>query len=261
MAIKNEHSLGRRMRKGAVSYAMLAPFMVFFILFTVLPVLAAIGLSFTNFNMLETPEFIGLQNYQRLFVGDTVFITAIKNTLIFAVICGPVSYLFAFFMAWLINDGWLMQLGLIQQPVLGLTDPTYNLTIIIIVQLWLSLGVSFLSFIAGLQGIDPSQYEAGAIDGIRNRFQELWYITIPNMKSMMLFGAVMQIATIFGVGDITQNLGGGYNSANYSTLTILNHITDYGTVRYEMGYACCIAVFLFVLIVLFKKLVFRLLKW
>lgn len=300
MAIKNEHSLGRRMRKGAVSYAMLAPFMVFFILFTVLPVLAAIGLSFTNFNMLETPEFIGLQNYQRLFVGDTVFITAIKNTLIFAVICGPVSYLFAFFMAWLINEmpkqlrvlltvifyapsvsgnvyfiwtylfsgdsyglvnGWLMQLGLIQQPVLWLTDPTYNLTIIIIVQLWLSLGVSFLSFIAGLQGIDPSQYEAGAIDGIRNRFQELWYITIPNMKSMMLFGAVMQIATIFGVGDITQNLGGGYNSANYSTLTILNHITDYGTVRYEMGYACCIAVFLFVLIVLFKKLVFRLLKW
>ena len=300
MAIKNEHSLGRRMRKGAVSYAMLAPFMVFFILFTVLPVLAAIGLSFTNFNMLETPEFIGLQNYQRLFVGDTVFITAIKNTLIFAVICGPVSYLFAFFMAWLINEmpkqlrvlltvifyapsvsgnvyfiwtylfsgdsyglvnGWLMQLGLIQQPVLWLTDPTYNLTIIIIVQLWLSLGVSFLSFIAGLQGIDPSQYEAGAIDGIRNRFQELWYITIPNMKSMMLFGAVMQIATIFGVGDITQNLGGGYNSVNYSTLTILNHITDYGTVRYEMGYAWCIAVFLFVLIVLFKKLVFRLLKW
>ena len=277
MAIKNEHSLGRRMRKGAVSYAMLAPFMIFFILFTVLPVLAAIGLSFT-----------------------TVFITAIKNTLIFAVICGPVSYLFAFFMAWLINEmpkqlrvlltvifyapsvsgnvyfiwtylfsgdsyglvnGWLMQLGLIQQPVLWLTNPTYNLTIIIIVQLWLSLGVSFLSFIAGLQGIDPSQYEAGAIDGIRNRFQELWYITIPNMKSMMLFGAVMQIATIFGVGDITQNLGGGYNSVNYSTLTILNHITDYGTVRYEMGYACCIAVFLFVLIVLFKKLVFRLLKW
>ncbi len=300
MAIKNEHSLGRRMRKGAVSYAMLAPFMIFFILFTVLPVLAAIGLSFTNFNMLETPDFVGLQNYQRLFVGDTVFITAIKNTLIFAVICGPVSYLFAFFMAWLINEmpkqlrvlltvifyapsvsgnvyfiwtylfsgdsyglvnGWLMQLGIIQQPVLWLTNPTYNLTIIIIVQLWLSLGVSFLSFIAGLQGIDPSQYEAGAIDGIRNRFQELWYITIPNMKSMMLFGAVMQIATIFGVGDITQNLGGGYNSVNYSTLTILNHITDYGTVRYEMGYACCIAVFLFVLIVLFKKLVFRLLKW
>ena len=300
MAIKNEHSLGRRIRKGAVSYAMLAPFMIFFIMFTVLPVLAAVALSFTNFNMLEVPEFVGFQNYQRLFVEDTVFLTAIKNTMIFAVICGPVSYLFAFFMAWLINEmprklrvlltvifyapsvsgnvyfiwtylfsgdsyglvnGWLMDLGIIQTPVLWLTDPKYNLTIIIIVQLWLSLGVSFLSFIAGLQGIDQSQYEAGAIDGIRNRFQELWYITIPNMKSMMLFGAVMQIATIFGVGDITQNLGGGYNSVNYSTLTILNHITDYGSIRYEMGYACCVAVILFILIILFKKLVFRLLKW
>ena len=300
MAIKNEHSLGRRIRKGAVSYAMLAPFMIFFIMFTVLPVLAAVALSFTNFNMLEVPEFVGFQNYQRLFVEDTVFLTAIKNTMIFAVICGPVSYLFAFFMAWLINEmprklrvlltvifyapsvsgnvyfiwtylfsgdsyglvnGWLMDLGIIQTPVLWLTDPKYNLTIIIIIQLWLSLGVSFLSFIAGLQGIDQSQYEAGAIDGIRNRFQELWYITIPNMKSMMLFGAVMQIATIFGVGDITQNLGGGYNSVNYSTLTILNHITDYGSIRYEMGYACCVAVILFILIILFKKLVFRLLKW
>lgn len=279
---------------------MLAPFMIFFIMFTVLPVLAAVALSFTNFNMLEVPEFVGFQNYQRLFVEDTVFLTAIKNTMIFAVICGPVSYLFAFFMAWLINEmprklrvlltvifyapsvsgnvyfiwtylfsgdsyglvnGWLMDLGIIQTPVLWLTDPKYNLTIIIIVQLWLSLGVSFLSFIAGLQGIDQSQYEAGAIDGIRNRFQELWYITIPNMKSMMLFGAVMQIATIFGVGDITQNLGGGYNSVNYSTLTILNHITDYGSIRYEMGYACCVAVILFILIILFKKLVFRLLKW
>ena len=300
MAIKNEHSLGRRIRKNAVSYAMMAPFMIFFIIFTVLPVLAAIVLSFTDFNMLQTPGFVGLANYQRLFTADTVFITALKNTMIFAVICGPLSYLFAFFMAWLINEmprklrvlltvifyapsvsgnvyfiwtylfsgdsygivnGWLMQLGLIQSPILWLTEPKYNLTIIIVIQLWLSLGVSFLSFIAGFQGIDKSQYEAGAIDGVKNRFQELWYITIPNMKSMLLFGAVMQIAAGFGVGDITQALGGGYSSVNYSTLTILNHIQDYGTVRYEMGYACCIAVILFIMIVLAKKLIFKLLKW
>ncbi len=300
MAIKNEHSLGRRIRKNAVSYAMMAPFMIFFIIFTVLPVLAAIVLSFTDFNMLQTPGFVGLANYQRLFTADTVFITALKNTMIFAVICGPLSYLFAFFMAWLINEmprklrvlltvifyapsvsgnvyfiwtylfsgdsygivnGWLMQLGLIQSPILWLTEPKYNLTIIIVIQLWLSLGVSFLSFIAGFQGIDKSQYEAGAIDGVKNRFQELWYITIPNMKSMLLFGAVMQIAAVFGVGDITQALGGGYSSVNYSTLTILNHIQDYGTVRYEMGYACCIAVILFIMIVLAKKLIFKLLKW
>jgi len=297
--IKNEHSLGRRIVKNGVSYAMLAPFMICFIIFTVLPVLAAIALSFTNFNMLEAPTFLGLGNYIRL-LQDDIFLIGFKNTMILAFLCGPLSYLFAFFMAWVINEmpkglrvfmtivfyapsvsanvyfiwtylfsgdsygivnSTLMQLGILREPVLWLTDPSFNLTIVIVVQLWLSLGVSFLSFIAGFQGVDASQYEAGAIDGIKNRFQELWYITIPNMKSMMLFGAVMQISSSFSCGQVSQDLTGGYQSVNYSTMTILNYVTDYGTVRYEMGYACCIGVVLFALIVLSKKLIFRLLKW
>lgn len=299
MTIKREHSLARRIAKNGVSYAMLAPFMICFIIFTVLPVLAAIGLSFTDFNMLETPGFVGIDNYTRLFQDD-IFLIGFKNTMILAFLCGPLSYLFSFFMAWVINEmpkplrvfmtivfyapsvsanvyfiwtylfsgdsygivnSTLQQLGLIREPILWLTDPAYNLTIVIVVQLWLSLGVSFLSFIAGFQGVDASQYEAGAIDGVKNRFQELWYITIPNMKSMMLFGAVMQIANSFSCGAVSQDLTGGYQSVNYSTMTILNYITDYGSVRYEMGYACCIGVVLFVLIVLSKKLIFRLLKW
>ncbi len=299
MKIKNEHSLVRRVAKNGVSYAMLAPFMICFIIFTVLPVLAAIGLSFTDFNMLETPGFIGIDNYVRLFQDD-IFLIGFKNTMILAFLCGPLSYLFSFFMAWVINEmpkglrvfmtivfyapsvsanvyfiwtylfsgdsygivnSTLLQLGIIREPVLWLTDPSFNLTIVIVVQLWLSLGVSFLSFIAGFQGVDASQYEAGAIDGIKNRFQELWYITIPNMKSMMLFGAVMQIANSFSCGAVSQDLTGGYQSVNYSTMTILNYITDYGSVRYEMGYACCIGVILFAMIVLSKKLIFRLLKW
>ncbi|MBQ3070003.1 MAG: sugar ABC transporter permease [Clostridia bacterium] len=299
MKIKNEHSLVRRIAKNGVSYAMLAPFMICFIIFTVLPVLAAIGLSFTDFNMLETPSFIGIDNFVRLFQDD-IFLIGFKNTMILAFLCGPLSYLFSFFMAWVINEmpkglrvfmtivfyapsvsanvyfiwtylfsgdsygivnSTLLQLGIIREPVLWLTDPSFNLTIVIVVQLWLSLGVSFLSFIAGFQGVDASQYEAGAIDGIKNRFQELWYITIPNMKSMMLFGAVMQIANSFSCGAVSQDLTGGYQSVNYSTMTILNYITDYGSVRYEMGYACCIGVVLFALIVLSKKLIFKLLKW
>ncbi|MBQ3094384.1 MAG: sugar ABC transporter permease [Clostridia bacterium] len=299
MTIKNEHSLGRRIVKNGVSYAMLAPFMICFILFTVLPVLAAIGLSFTDFNMLQAPTFLGIDNYTRL-LQDDIFLIGFKNTMILAFLCGPLSYIFSFFMAWVINEMpkglrvfmtivfyapsvsanvyfiWtylfsgdsygivnaaLMQLGILREPVLWLTDPTYNLTIVIVVQLWLSLGVSFLSFIAGFQAVDASQYEAGAIDGIKNRFQELWYITVPNMKSMLLFGAVMQISSSFSVGQVSQDLTGGYQSVNYSTMTILNYITDYGSVRYEMGYACCIGVILFALIVLSKKLIFRLLKW
>lgn len=299
--MKSKTKLSKRaFRECAVSYSMLLPFIALFLIFTLLPILSAFFLSLTDFNMLEIPRFVGWRNFQRLFFEDGVFLTALKNTLIFALVTGPLSYVLAFVFAWLINEmpkqvrvfltvvfyapsvsgniyflwqylfsgdsyglvnGFLIQLGIVPEPILWLTDPKYNLTIIIIIQLWLSLGVGFLAFIAGLQSVDVSQYEAGAIDGIQNRFQELWYITIPNMKDMLLFGAVMQIAGAFSVGTITQALSGGYMSVSYSTLTIINHITDYGTVRYEMGYASAIAVVLFVLVYVSKRLIFRLLKW
>ena len=287
-------------RDTLISYSMLLPFLAVFFVFTLLPIGAAVLLSFTDFNMLELPGFVGLVNYRRLLLEDRVFLIALKNTLIFAIITGPVSYILAFVFAWVINElprrlrvlmtvvfyapsvsgnvyfvwkylfsgdsygfinGMLMNLGIISEPILWLTDPAYNLGVIIIIQLWLSLGVSFLAFIAGFQSIDRSQCEAGAIDGIGNRFQELWHILIPNMKSMLLFGAVMQISGAFAVGTITQELSGGYMSVQYSTLTIVNHMTDYGTVRYEMGYASAIAVVLFLLVYLSKKAVFRLLKF
>ena len=299
--MKQAQKMSKRSLKNiAVSYSMLLPFILLFLVFTILPIVSAFFLSLTDFNMLELPKLVGWRNFQRLFFEDSVFLTALKNTLIFALITGPLSYVLAFFFAWLINEmpkrgrvfltvvfyapsvsgniyflwqylfsgdsyglvnGFLIQLGLLSEPVLWLTDPKYNLTIIIIIQLWLSLGVGFLAFIAGLQSVDSSQYEAGAIDGIRNRFQELWYLTIPNMKDMMLFGAVMQIAGAFSVGAITQALSGGYMSVSYSTLTIINHITDYGTVRYEMGYASAVAVILFLLVYGSKKLIFRVLRW
>jgi len=300
-SLKQAQKMSKRSFKNiAVSYSMLLPFILLFLVFTILPIVSAFFLSLTDFNMLEIPKFVGWRNFQRLFFEDSVFLIALKNTLIFALITGPLSYVLAFFFAWLINEmpkrgrvfltvvfyapsvsgniyflwqylfsgdsyglvnGVLIQLGLLSEPVLWLTDPKYNLTIIIIIQLWLSLGVGFLAFIAGLQSVDSSQYEAGAIDGIRNRFQELWYLTIPNMKDMMLFGAVMQIAGAFSVGAITQALSGGYMSVSYSTLTIINHITDYGTVRYEMGYASAVAVILFLLVYGSRKLIFRFLRW
>ena len=289
----------REKREFAVSYSMLAPFLLFFCMFTLIPIFAAVVLSFTSFNMLEFPRFVGWINFRRLFFEDDVFLIAIKNTLIFAVITGPVSYIMAFFFAWLINEmpprirvlmtvlfyapsvsgniyfiwqymfsndsyglvnGLAISWGLIDEAILWFTDPKYNLYIIILVQLWLSLGVSFLAFIAGLQSVDKSQYEAGAVDGVKNRFQELWYITIPNMKDMLLFGAVMQISGAFSVGEITQALSGGYNSVRYSTLTIINHMTDYGTVRYEMGYASAISIILFLMVYLSKKVIFKILK-
>ena len=281
----------RDVRDNKQLYLLLLPFCVVFLLMFVIPIAASMVLSLTYYNMFNTPKFIGLANYINLFLNDDVFFIALKNPLLFAVITGPLSYLLCFFAAWLINEmpkglrvfltfifyapslttsvyfvwqlifsgdsygivnGLLMNLGLVSEPVQWLTDPRYNLGILIVVQLWMSLGTSFLAFIAGFQSIDASLYEAGDIDGVRNRYQELLYITLPSMKPQLLFGAVMQISASFSVSTISQELC-GFPSTKYSAHTILLHMQDYGSLRYEMGYACAIAVVLFVLMFVFKK--------
>ena len=281
----------RDVRENKELYLLLLPFCFFFFLMIILPILASVGLSMTYYNMFNTPQFIGLDNYINLFLNDDVFFIALKNTLLFAIITGPLSYLLCFFAAWLINEmpkgirvlltfifyapsltssvyfvwqlifsgdsygivnGVLMNLHIISEPVQWLTDPRYNLAILVIVQLWMSLGTSFLAFIAGFQAVDESLYEAGDIDGIRNRYQELIYITLPCMKPQLLFGAIMQISASFSVSTISQELC-GFPSTKYSAHTILLHMQDYGSLRYEMGYACAIAVVLFVIMFVFKK--------
>lgn len=259
--------------------------MLIFFMFTVIPVGISLGLSFFHFNMLEVPRFIGWQNYSRLFLGDDVFLIALKNTLLFAVITGPVSYIACFLFAWIINElspkiravmtlvfyapsisgnvffiwliifsgdsygymnGFLMRLGVILEPVQWLANEKYVLAIVIIVQLWLSLGTSFLAFIAGLQTIDRSLVEAGTVDGIKNRWQELWYITLPSMRPQLMFGAVMQITASFAVAEISIALA-GFPSVNYAAHTVVTHLMDFGTIRFEMGYASAIATVLFAL--------------
>ncbi|UPK41388.1 sugar ABC transporter permease [Paenibacillus pabuli] len=266
-------------------YVLMAPFMLIFFMFTVIPVGISLGLSFFHFNMLELPRFIGWQNYSRLFLGDDVFLIALKNTLLFAVITGPVSYIACFLFAWIINElspkiravmtlvfyapsisgnvffiwliifsgdsygymnGFLMRLGVILEPIQWLADERYVLAIVIIVQLWLSLGTSFLAFIAGLQTIDRSLVEAGTVDGIKNRWQELWYITLPSMRPQLMFGAVMQITASFAVAEISIALA-GFPSVNYAAHTVVTHLMDFGTIRFEMGYASAIATVLFAL--------------
>ena len=281
----------RELRDYRQLYLLLLPFCLLFFFLYIVPILSSIGLSLTYSNMFGTPKFIGLRNYIDLFLNDDVFFIALRNTLLFAVITGPLSYLLCFFAAWLINEmprsvrvlltlvfyapsltssvyfvwklifsgdsygiinGLLMRLGMINEPVQWLSDARYSLAILIVVQLWMSLGTSFLAFIAGFQAIDRSLYEAGDIDGVRNRYQELIYITLPSMKPQLLFGAVMQISASFSVSTISQELC-GFPSTKYAAHTILLHMQDHGTLRYEMGYACAIAVVLFVLMFVFKK--------
>ena len=264
---------------------LLAPFLILFFLFTILPLISSVVLSFTSYDMINLPKFNGLNNYVRMFLYDDIFKISIKNTLIFAVITGPIGYALCFLLAWFINElppiprgivsfvfyspalvgnvyfiwafifsgdsyglanGFLLKYGFITEPIIWLKDSRYALAIVIIVQLWMSLGVSFLANIAGLQNVGTELYEVAAIEGIRNRWQEAWYVTLPSMKSILLFSAVMQIQSAFSVSGVATALTGN-PSTNYITHTIVTHMTDYGTTRYEMGYAATVSVFLFVL--------------
>lgn len=279
-------------------YYLVAPYTILFFIFTVLPVLMSLILSFTYFNLLEFPTFIGWENYMRLFVDDKVFIIAIRNTLLLAVVTGPLSYLMAFVFAWLINElkpklrsfmtlifyapsisgnvylvwklifssdiygyanSFLMQFGIIDEPILWLQNAKYIIWIIMIVQLWMSLGVSFLAFIAGLQSVNKELYEAGAIDGIKSRWQELWHITLPQMKSQLMFGAVMQITSSLSVAEVSNQIA-GFPSIEYAGHTIITHLMDYGSLRMEMGYASAIATILFLVMILANSLIKKVLR-
>lgn len=293
---RRQESLGL-VRKYRQLYWMMAPYMLCFTLFTIIPVAISILFSFTSFNVLQPPALVGLDNYTRLFLDDAIFLKAIKNTLLLALITGPFGYLFSFLMAWLLcelpaklrtlltvifyapsisgnaylifsqlfsGDAYgfinsrLLHAGLISEAILWLRDENYMMLIVILVSLWMSLGVGFLSFIAGLQGVDRAQYEAAEVDGVKNRWQELWYITLPNMVPQLLFGAVMAVTNSLAVADVTVALN-GFPSTNYATHTIINHLNDYGIIRLEMGYACAIAVLLFFMMLVINKGVQRML--
>ena len=294
---KQEGKLLYRIKKSKTSYLMLAPYLILFTFFTIAPVLVSIGLSFTYFNMLEAPDFVGWANYIKLFLDDDIFMIALKNTLLFAVITGPVSYILCVLFAWIINEfrgkmrafltlifyapsicgqaylvwniilnpgktGWLngilIKMGFLDEPLLWMQTEKYVLPVLIVVQLWLSLVTGFLSFIAGLQTVDKSLYEAAAMDGVKNRWQELWYVTLPSMKPQLMFGAVMQITQSFAVADISIQLAGN-PSVNYAGATVVTHLLDYSSTRYEMGYASAIATVLFLLMVGTNKFVQKIL--
>ncbi len=284
----------KKLMKDDISfYLFMTPFMATFILFTVLPILASMVLSFFDYDMVSTPIFIGFENYIRMFTADELFFKVLANSLKFGILVGPGGYLLAFLMAWMINEfprairvlltfifyvpslvgnglyifqvmfsgdsyayvnNFLISFGLVTEPIQFFQNDAYNFTLIVCIQLWMSMGVSFLANIAGLQNVNPELYEAGAIDGVRTRWHELWYITMPSMKTILLFSAVMQIQTAFSMGSLQTTLS-GYPSVNNSVDTLVQYIGDVGTTRYEMGYAAALSVFLFIIIIIFRYLI------
>ena len=276
------------MKKNASVYILLAPYFILFTIFTIVPVLLSLPMGFTNFNMVQFPQFVGLNNFYALVLEDEVFLKAIQNTLVFAIITGPLSYIMCFLLAWLINEmpgflktvftfifyaptlagniyttwqlifsgdtygianAYLIKLGIINGAQQWLTDANYIFGVVIIVQLWMSLGAGFLALRAGLQGIPSDRYEAAAVEGVKNRMQVLLMVTIPAMGPQMLFAAVMQIVSSFTAGDVGRYLT-AFPSTDYAAHTIMTHAFDYGSIRYEMGYASAICFVLFAVMLL-----------
>lgn len=279
---------------------MLAPFVICFTLFIIIPVIIAIGLSFTQYNAVTSPVFVGLKNYINIFSQDIDFMRDIlPNTIEYALIVGPGGYILSFLLAWILAqltkgprtmlaviiyspsitagvtvavvwsvlfsgdragylNSLLLRFGVIQSPQLWLTSPAYLMTIIIIVALWSSMGVGFLAMLSGILNVDPEMYEAAAIDGIHNRLQEVYYITIPMIKPQMLFGAVMSIVNTFSSAGLGVQLSGSNPTPMNAGQLLANHIDDYGFLRYEMGYASALSVVLLGIMWIFSKLAYRL---
>lgn len=294
---KNKKSFAYTLKSRWQLWVLAGPFLLLFFLMTVVPVLSSIVLSFTSFDMVSMPSFTGFANYIRMFLHDDIFPTVFKNTILLAILTGPAGFILSFVLAWFINEfkplartifsfmfyapslaggvfiwqiafssdaygyvnSLLLSFGIIQEPIAWLSSSSWIVPIVVMVQIWSGLGVSFLANLSGLQNVNNELYEAGALDGIRNRWQELWYITLPSMKPQLMFGAVMSITQSFSVGDVTSALC-GFPSTDYAAHTIINHLTDYGSTKFEMGYASAIATILFAVMIGTNKLIQRVLS-
>ena len=281
---------------------MFLPYALSFTTFIILPVALAMILSFTNFNSMTFPSFVGLTNYINLLTGDEVFMQKIiPNTLLFALICGPTSYFLSFILAWMLaqipklprtilalaiyspsltagvamqvvwvaifsgdSNGYLnailLNSGIISEAIQWLQSEQYLMPIMCVVTIWSSMGVGFLAMLSGILNIDPELYEAAYVDGMKNRWQEIRFVTLPSMKPQLLFGAVMAIVSTFQAGAIGVQLSGSNPTPNYAGSLIVNHIEDYGYIRYEMGYASAISVVLLILIYVISVVIRKLLR-
>ena len=281
--------LQRHMNRHAVLY-MQAPFVILFLLFIIIPVAIAIGISFTDFNSIEKPRFVGLENYINILTNDNIFTEfAIPNTIVYSVIVGVGGYILSFFLAWslaqvpkgprtvmaiilylpsmtagiMLSTVWqvffagdkvgylnaiLLKLDLIQSPITWLSDSRYLMLIMIVVSLWSSMGIGFLSMLAGILNVNRELYEAAHIDGLKNRIQEIIYITIPAIKPHMMFGAIMAIVNAFQNGSIGVQLSGANPTPGYAGQLLVTHAEEYAFVRYEMGYSAALSVILLLIV-------------
>lgn len=296
--MKKKKTFKKLVKEYKTGTLLVLPFLILYLVFVIGPIVIAGGMSLTDYNLLETPNFVGIDNYKVLFLEDDVFITAIKNTLIFAVIAGPVGLFMSFLLAYVINEKpfsklfsllfyapaltsgiamtvvWmyffssdrygfinniLFQMGIINEPILWNIDGKYILTVVIIISVWMNMGSGFLVFYAGLKNTSKELMEAGKIDGVKNSMQELYYIIIPQMKPQLLFGCINAVTTSLGVFEIAMGVA-GFPSPNYAGHTIVAHLYDYAFVRFQMGYAAAVAMVLFFVTFVLGKILTKVLS-
>lgn len=274
------------------------PFLVLFVTFNLVPVINAVWMSLTNYNMIQPATFAGLTNFRKLFLEDDVFILALSNTFVFALFIGPLGYIMSFIMAWLLNtmkgrkffalcfyapsicsgiamaqvwlylfsndaygfiNNALLNWGLISSPILWNQSADFIFPVVILISTWMGMGSGFLVFMAGLQNLPQDMLEAGRVDGVKGRWQELYYLILPMMKPQLLFGAINSITGAFGVFDVVTQFA-GMPTPNYSAHTIVAHLYDYAFLRFDMGRASAIAVVLFAITFVLGRICMRMFR-
>jgi multiple sugar transport system permease protein len=282
------------------SYWFVLPYGIVFFVFVVALIAISASLSFTYYDNIHWPTWVGLRNYVVLFTQDTDFMQyALPTTIKYALIIGPGGYAISFFMAWVLSqithkartiiaiilyspsltsgvmmsviwkvvfsgdargylNYYLLSLGLINQPVQWLQNTAFLFGIMIFVGIWGSMSVGFLAMLSGILNINKDLYEAAYVDGMKSRWQEIFYITIPSMKPQMLFGAVMAIVGTFNASGLASALSGSYPPPQLAGWLIVDHMVDYGFGRFEMGYASAMSVVLLGVVLIFHRVATRL---
>lgn len=281
-------------REKAWAYAFITPWLIGFFIFTLGPMLASLYFSFTDYNIIDAPQWEGLANYQRVFFQDPLFWHSLKRTLYFAALALPLGLLFGFLLALLLNQDvpgvnlwrtfyflpsviagvavallWMRifnpRVGFlnpflenvfgINNPPGWLQDPDWAIPALVIMSLW-GVGGSMIIYLAGLQGIPTTLYEAAKIDGASSR-QRFWHVTLPMMTPVIFYNLVIGLIGAFQyfteVYVATSGEGGPVRSTLVYNLYLYQNAFRY----FEMGYASALAWVLFVIILVVTLLVFK----
>lgn len=297
---KRKRGFWEELNRQKLSFLFISPALILFLVFVIIPIFTSLYWSFTEYNVLQPPRWVGWQNYQEILFQDTRFWKAIANTVLYVVVVVPVGIVISLALAlaidqdikmrnffrtiffipavtsviaisviwkWLfagekygLINHFLIQIGL--QPINWLVSPAWLLPAIMIMSVWAGAGYNMILFLAGLQTIPTSFYEAAEIDGA-STWNKFWYITLPLLRPTMLFVGIMSVIASFQVFDqvyIMTGGQGGLGGVLDSALTVVAYLYDTGFQKFKMGYASALAYLVFACVFIVTLIQFKLVK-